>query len=129
MERDMNAWDKKKLDEKVLEILHQGAYGRGNRPHGMTVYQVLDRMPDGWFNELTENGKHVGGKGGGDSAKMVGTQHIQRSLARLADGPFVDFFQVDAKGMSFAIKGKPVQPSYEVTTFYYLLENKDLKVA
>lgn len=105
----------------ILRVLSTAAKGRGPKPYGISAPQVLDRMEMPIFNLVTHDGLAIAGIGHGTHGMLAGSQVVQRFMTPLVTEGLVDFTQVDIKGASFVVKGKPIFPSYPVTTFYYLI--------
>lgn len=101
------------LEAAVLAVLANAAKGRGEHPHYLTAYQILERVPDGIRNtlidELGKPGRHAG-----KHRTAVGP--IKDAARRIAE---VDY--LDARGLSFEYgEGEELSSGYPVIGLYRL---------
>ncbi len=107
------------LDNCVLFQLMRSAHGKSKRPSPLTAYQILNRLPPKVFDQITENGKYLGGRGRGSSTRLVGSQIVQRSLSRLAEGHLARVVGIlDSQGLRFNVRGTLVEAGYPPTALY-----------
>lgn len=99
--------------DDVRAVLAAARRGKGDRPNYLTVFQILDRIPDPLRTRLISERT----AGGANAGVVFAASGVVSRAARMA-GAEVEF--IDSIGMSVQVAGQTVTPSYEICAVYRL---------
>ena len=99
--------------DDVRAVLAAARRGKGDRPNYLTVFQILDRLPDPLRARLISERT----AGGANAGVVFAASGVVSRAARMA-GAEVEF--IDSIGLSVQVVGQSVSPSYEICAVYRL---------
>ncbi|KYF90510.1 hypothetical protein BE20_08190 [Sorangium cellulosum] len=112
----MKAPERSLLEPLVREVLETAHRGRGQQPHYLTAYQIVERLREPARSELiTKYGR--GGKraGSADTASSIISQVLANELSAE-----VDVAYLDTRDVWFSIADELVEAGYPVVALYRL---------
>lgn len=105
------------LVDEIRAVLANAARGKGPRPHFLTSYQILNRLPQSMRLQLiSEHGSPGAGAQTHHSAVSVVAGCLQKM------GGEIERMYLDARGVTFDVEGAPVFAGYPVVGLYRLRE-------
>ena len=99
--------------DDVRDVLLQAHQEKGSRPHYLTAYQILDRLPENLRSQLIEE-RTLGGKDTGEHYSAASLVSDATELLK----PNIEIDYIDTEGLSINIAGTLVNPGYEVCGLY-----------
>jgi hypothetical protein len=117
----MDAKERQALAPFIREVLQNANPGKGARPHYVTSYQIVERLPAAERAALITTYGH-GGKGAGraDTAPAVVAKVLKHELAGEVDVEYMDI-----NGTHFTIDGRDVDAGYGIVGLYRLRDQED----
>ena len=98
--------------DEVREVLENASSGKGESPHYLTAYQILDRLPDALKDRIISER--------GPSGKGAGSHYSSASLisdaAELVED--IEISYLDARGLSMTVGNLGIQAGFEVCGIY-----------
>ncbi|MCL2726637.1 MAG: hypothetical protein FWD69_19630 [Polyangiaceae bacterium] len=117
----MDAKERQALAPFIRQVLQSASSGKGSRPHYLTSYQIVERLPAPERSTLIATYGR-GGKGAGraDTAPAVIAKVLKHELAGEVDVQYMD-----VSGTHFMVDGQVVEAGYGVVGLYRLRDQED----
>ena len=106
---------KSELDLAIRKVLSAAAKGKGQSPQFLTAYQVFERLPQKYKDQVIAKYNKVGGADSG--VFFSACSYIAQLLSLMED---VSRFYLDTQGIQFWVEGKYREAGYQVCAVYSL---------